>query len=246
MKGDKRMSDINSDAFATRPIVELSSRPLHFIWIADSSSSMNYNGKIQSLNDAIRQSISKMREVAADNPHAKVYVRAIKFSNSAKWHIEQPTEIEKFEWVDIQAEGVTAMGSALEMVSQEMSTSKMDKRGFPPVLVLLSDGMPTDDFDKGLDALLDTPWGRKAVKIAIAIGNDADLEVLQRFINDPSRTPLVATNAEQLVHFIKWASTQVLKAASQPPSIPRNSMGSSGSNIPIVQPQPPAGGDDVF
>jgi len=37
-----------------RPGSELASRPLHFIWIADSSGSMEQDGKIQALNTAIR------------------------------------------------------------------------------------------------------------------------------------------------------------------------------------------------
>jgi len=49
---------------------ELASRPLHFIWIADSSGSMEQDGKIQALNTAIREAIPHMRKVAEDNPLA--------------------------------------------------------------------------------------------------------------------------------------------------------------------------------
>lgn len=228
-----------SEEILNRPIAELSTRPLHFIWIADCSRSMNINGKMEQLNDAIRSSIPAMRDVAADNPHAKVYVRAVKFSSGAQWHVAEPTEIESFQWNDLQADGLTAMGEALKLVAQEMTVEKMPKRGLPPVLVLITDGMPTDEFDEGLNALLSIPWGKKAVKIAIGIGNDLEMNVLQKFIDDKERTPLKATNAEQLVHFIKWASTEVLKSASQPQSVP---MGDSSLNtnngIPIVEPQP--------
>ena len=55
----------------------------------------------------------------------------------------------------------------------------MSDRALPPVLVLISDGQPTDDFGKGLEDLLGQPWGKKAVRVAIAIGDDADLEVLR-------------------------------------------------------------------
>ena len=40
-----------------RPGGELAARPLHFIWIADCSGSMAVDGKIQSLNTAIREAI---------------------------------------------------------------------------------------------------------------------------------------------------------------------------------------------
>ncbi len=53
-----------------RPGGELASRPLHFIWIADNSGSMEQDGKIQALNTAIREAILHMRKVAEDNPLA--------------------------------------------------------------------------------------------------------------------------------------------------------------------------------
>jgi hypothetical protein len=65
---------------------------------------------------------------------------------------------------------------------------------------------------------MDQPWGKKAVRIAIAIGEDVDLDLLQKFIGHPEFKPLQANNAETLVRYIKWASTEVLKSASSPAS----------------------------
>ncbi len=42
----------------------LASRPLHFIWVADCSGSMSVDGKIQALNNAIREAIPHMQQVA--------------------------------------------------------------------------------------------------------------------------------------------------------------------------------------
>lgn len=197
------------------PGSEISGRPLHFIWIADCSGSMD-GDKIQSLNTAIRESIPEMRKVAASNPHAKVLVRAIKFSSGATWHIVNATPIDKFQWQDLQADGVTDMGRALLMVADELKMPPMDPRGLPPVLVLITDGYPTDDVSRGIKALMDEPWGRKAVRIAIGIGTDVDYEMLKRFIGNDELKPLQANNAEQLVNYIKWASTAVLQSASAP------------------------------
>ena len=67
-----------------RPGGELASRPLHFIWLADSSGSMEQDGKIQALNTAIREAVPHMRKVAEDNPNAQVLVRAVRFSSGAQ------------------------------------------------------------------------------------------------------------------------------------------------------------------
>ena len=201
-----------------RPGGEMATRPLHFIWIADCSGSMGVDGKIQALNNAIREAIPHMQEVADENPNAEVLVRALKFCTGAQWHISQPTRIADFKWENLEADGVTDMGKALMMVAEQLRIPPMTDRALPPVLVLISDGQPTDDFNAGLKALLDEPWGRKAVRVAIAIGEDADHEVLQKFIGNPEFKPLQANNPEALKNKIKWTSTVVLKAASAPTS----------------------------
>ena len=196
----------------------LARRPLHFIWIADCSGSMGYGGKIQSLNNAIREALPHMQDAAAENPNAEVMVRAVKFSSGASWHVASPVQVDQFRWDDLEANGVTDMGKALQLVAEQLDPAVMPQRALPPVLVLTSDGHPTDDVSAGLRALMDQPWGKKAVRIAIAIGDDAEKNVLQRFIGHPELEPLQANNAESLVKFIKWVSTAVLKSASSPAS----------------------------
>jgi uncharacterized protein YegL len=215
----------------------LATRPLHFIFIADCSGSMS-GDKIQSLNNAIREAIPHMREVARGNPNAEVLVRSVKFSNGAQWHHSQLTNVEKFEWTDLTAGGQTDMGRALTLVADALKMPPMPERALPPVLVLVSDGEPTDDFDGGLGALMAQPWGKKAVRLAIAIGQDANKDVLQKFIGHAELQPLEANNAEQLVKYIRWASTVVLQAASAPAS--QTEAATRGVNVPL--PPPPAAG----
>jgi uncharacterized protein YegL len=230
-----------------RPGGELATRPLHFIWIADSSGSMEADGKVQALNYAIRNAIPDMRKVADENPNAQVLVRAIEFSDGARWHISQPTEVADFEWKDLSADGVTDMGKALSMVAEQLKIPPMTERALPPVLVLISDGQPTDDFEGGLEELLEQPWGKKAVRIAIAIGEDADHDVLQKFIGHPELKPLQANNSESLVKYIKWVSTAVLKSASSPAS---QAAGASSPVVNVPVPDAPDAGppsaDDVW
>ncbi len=222
----------------------MAKRPLHFIWLADCSGSMSIDGKIQSLNQAIREALPHMVSVAGENPNAEVLVRAIKFSSGAEWHFAQPTPVESFQWADLQADGVTDLGKALSMVAQVLSMPPMESRALPPVLVLVSDGMPTDDFNSGLNQLMALPWGKKAVRISIAIGRDAELDPLQKFIGHSELKPLQANNPDQLVRFIKWASTAVLQAASAPPSRAAGS-GAASQNVPVPPPPVPSDDDDA-
>jgi uncharacterized protein YegL len=226
-----------------RPGGELATRPLHFIWIADCSGSMGSHGKIQALNNAVREAVPHMQQVADENPNAQVLVRAVRFASGAQWHLAQAAQVADFKWTDLSAGGTTDMGKALSLVAAELKIPPMTDRALPPVLVLISDGQPTDDFGKGLDALLAEPWGKKAVRIAIAIGDDADLDVLRRFIAHPEIEPLQASNPEALVRHIRWVSTAVLQAASSPASQTAGMAGAAAAgsgatytNIPL----PPA------
>ncbi len=237
----------------------IATRPLHFIFICDCSGSMSIEGKIQALNNAIKESIPEMRRVADENAHAQILVRAVKFSDGAQWHIATPTPVDSLKWEDLKTDGFTEMGKALSLVADQLKMPPMTDRALPPVLVLISDGQPTDDFNTGLKALLDQPWGKRAVRIAIAIGRDADTDVLQKFIGSASELkPLQANNAETLVKYIKWASTAVVKAASAPPSKPADAFSASGSTpssgtsvmagtVPIPIPAPSSGDtDDIW
>lgn len=114
----------------------------------------------------------------------------------------------------------------------------MSERALPPVLVLLSDGQPTDDYKKSLDKLLHLPWGKKAVRIAISIGQDADDDVLEQFTGNRELV-LQANNPQALVKMIKWASTAA-SVVSAPASRPKDveefavSKDPSASNAPLV------------
>ena len=104
----------------------------------------------------------------------------------------------------------------------------MPERALPPVIVLLSDGQPTDDYKKSMEKLKKRPWFRKAVKIAISIGQDADDEVLIEFAGNKELV-LQANNATALAKMIKWASTTA-SMVSAPSSKPMNSVATSGAS----------------
>ena len=220
----------------------ISNRPLRFFWILDVSGSMA-GDKIGKLNFAIREALPAMRDAADENPHAAVEVRAMTFGSGFRWMTKAPVKLADFKWADVTISGITDMGAAMKGMAAELTVANMPDRGLPPVIVLVSDGQPTDDFDGGLQALMAEPWGRKAVRIAIAIGDDADLATLRKFIGQAEIEPLTAKNPEDLVNYIRWASTEVLKAASAPAN---RSSGTKGVAPPPPPPPPPSDDDDVW
>jgi uncharacterized protein YegL len=210
------MSDGNSEAIAMpRPGGVLARRELHFIWLLDVSGSMNADGKIQALNVAIRESIPQLQAAARDNPSVDVLVRAIVFANGARWHVERPTPVAELRWEDAQAGGHTDMGTAFRLAAEVLKVPPMPERAVSPVLVLVTDGHHTDDFDGGLAVLLGERWGREAVRQAVAIGRDVNMAALQAFIGDDDMRPVTANTPEALVQKIRWVSRSGVQSASQ-------------------------------
>jgi len=198
----------------------MAARPLHFIWLADGSGSMRVEGKIQALNHAIREAIPHMRSAAQENPHAAVFVNAIRFADEARWMDDRLTPVSEFRWNDLEAGGATALGEALTMVGEALQPPLMTDRALPPVLALVTDGLPTDDFQAGLDHLLSRPWGRQALRIVVAIGEDSASneaqEIFRSFMANDALRPFHANNPEALAEQIRWVSTAVLQSVSSP------------------------------
>jgi uncharacterized protein YegL len=155
-----------------------------------------------------------MVQAARGNPAASLELRSLTFSTGAQWHHPSPVAVEEFSWTDVSAHGVTDMGAAFRLLSEKLQTPPMPDRALPPVLALVSDGQPTDDWRTGLRMLDDTPWGKRAVRVAIAIGDDADLEMLKQFLGNPELEPFTTKNAKELAKAIRWASTVAVRAAT--------------------------------
>ncbi|MCT8977732.1 VWA domain-containing protein [Clostridium sp. CX1] len=186
---------------------------LHFIWMLDCSGSMT-GEKIQSLNYAIRNALPGIIDIAEKNKDIEIFMRIIKFSDGAQWLTEKPVELDKFIWSDLQTGGITDLGAALDMVNEELS--KLDKKtNLPPVIILVTDGQPTDNYEEGLRKLLSSEIGSQSVRIAIAIGEDVDNDILEDFIGNNDEKPLQAGNSDSLINLIKWSSINAVDKSFQ-------------------------------
>jgi uncharacterized protein YegL len=216
----------------------MASRPLHFIWLADGSGSMRVEGKIQALNHAIHEAIPHMRVAALENPHASVFVNAIRFADDARWMGEKLTPVSEFRWNDIEAAGATALGEALAMVGEALQPPLMTDRALPPVNALVTDGLPTDNFRAGLDHLLSKPWGRQALRIVVAIGEDSASndarEIFRAFMANDALKPFHANNPEALAEQIRWVSTAVLQSVSSPAGRASDPAAGWSASLPLL------------
>ena len=215
-------------------------RTLHFFWLADCSGSMS-GRKISTLNQAIREAIPSIKEALAAHPEVQIMMRAIKFSDTAGWHVgPEPVPLEDFTWPNLEADGITATAQALDLLAEELDIDKMAKRGYPPVCILLSDGYCTDhidEYNKVIEKINATPWGKKAVRLAIGIGDDHEYNEneLLKFVTHKEIGVLKADSPEKLISYIKWASV----AASIGASVGKSRVGDNQNGHHVVLPPPP-------
>ena len=184
--------------------VEIPKRTLVLFFIVDTSGGMAGN-KIAAINTAIRELIPEIKEISDGNADAEIKIAVLEFSTGAQWITPVPVEVSQFKWTNLDAAGARDLGAAYCALNEKFSIKGfMDKeRSFAPVLFLLSDGPSTDDWERALGELKKNQWFKAAIKIALAIGANANLDELSEFTGN-METVLEAHNVSQLMKMIKF------------------------------------------
>lgn len=186
-------------------------KSLHFIWLLDCSGSMSIDNRLEYVKEGIKSVIPKIQKNCQLN-NTIVNFGIVKFSDTAEWCIKIGDKIEDCRYENIKAKGITAMGDAINLVSNELNKLKIHDKTLVPIIFLVTDGMPTDDYDRALDNLLNSFIGKSAYKDVIAIGNDQDEGYMCRFIDDISRKPKRIAKKEYIVGSISSQAMNCLKA----------------------------------
>lgn len=184
-----------------------SARPLPVILLADVSGSMGVDGKIQSLNHAVREMLEAFQDES--DLRAEIHVSVITFGGQASVHLPLGSARDA-SWADLGAMGGTPMGAAFDIARNIVEDrAAVPSRAYRPTLVLVSDGQPTDAWQAPLQALLGSERGGKAFRMALAIGADADHAVLQAFLADPEARVYRADEARQIRQFFQLVTMSV-------------------------------------
>jgi uncharacterized protein YegL len=143
-------------------------------------------------------------------------------------------EAELFQWQDLTAAGMTSFGAACNELNKKLSRTNgwmSEPTGTrAPAIILLSDGEPTDDWSHALEKLKGNRWFNVACKIAIAIGDDANKDVLKEFTGN-IECVITVHDVEQLKKIIRTVSVTASMVNSKSASI--------SSNVSTNSPTPP-------
>ena len=162
-------------------------KELHVFYVLDISGSMS-GAPITALNDAMRDTIAELAEISATSNEAALKIAVLTFDNNVVWVTQGNNgleDAEDFIWTDLTAGGLTYLGAALRELNQKLSRNEMMSSATGnkiPVIIFMSDGQPNDAWIDALDALKENKWFKAAIKIAFALGDDADCDVLAKVV----------------------------------------------------------------
>lgn len=193
---------------------------LNLLFVIDNSGSME-GEKIGAVNNAIRDIMTIMPDIQEDTSDADIMISALTFSDSAKWVYTEPKKVTEFKWKDIRTDGGTNLSGAYDELSKFLcrrsNGGKMpDIGGVAPIIILMSDGMPTSfDWENHLKELKKKGWFKVALKYALAIQIDTReaMDVLSKFTGNPE-TVLKVYTAEALRQVIKVIAVTASKVKS--------------------------------
>jgi uncharacterized protein YegL len=181
--------------------IDKQARPLPLVILADTSGSMS-GEKISSLNQALAALVQDLR--ADDQTKDSVILSLVTFDSTVK-EVVTLAPINTVQLPKLTTTGSTSMGQAFRVaLTQLADPQRLPTRCLMPVIVLATDGQPTDDWRTPLDELKNHNRVGNALRLALAIGADADTKVLETFVS--TEYPVLKADEPDKTGFqIRWS-----------------------------------------
>ena len=180
-------------------------RRLTVYLLLDTSGSMS-GEPIEVVKNGVQVMISSLRQ----NPQAieTAFISVITFDSVAQ-QIIPLTDLASFQMVDIKATGVTALGDALKLVSNkidnEVAKTTMEQKGdWKPLVFIMTDGIPTDDWQSGLNEFKQR---KTAFTVACAAGSGADTNILKQITENV--VSLDTADSASIGKFFQWVTASI-------------------------------------
>ena len=186
-------------------------RRLPVYLLLDTSGSMT-GEPIEAVKNGVQMMVHSLRQ----NPQAieTAFVSIISFDSEAKQLIPL-TDLASFQTVDLKAAGTTALGAALSLLADklenEVTKTTLEQKGdWKPIVFIMTDGVPTDDWQAGFQKLKAV---KKGLIVGCAAGNNADDKVLKEIADQVLR--LSNTDADSIGKFFQWVSASIATTSTK-------------------------------
>jgi uncharacterized protein YegL len=186
-------------------------RRLPVYLLLDTSGSM-MGEPIESVKSGVQTMISALRQ----DPYAleTAFLSIITFNSTAS-QLVPLTELTNFQTPNIEASGTTSLGEALTLLAQkadlEVAKTTTEQKGdWKPIVFLMTDGMPTDDWQKGLKEFQSRKWG---MVVACAAGQSVDTTILKQITEVVVQ--LDTADSSSFKAFFKWVSASISTSSAK-------------------------------
>jgi len=160
--------------------------------------------------EAVKNGVQTLLTTLKQDPYAleTAFISVITFDSTAR-QVVPLTDLLSFNLPPLVAQGATALGEALSLTaarigSEVQKTTAETKGDWRPLIFLMTDGVPTDDWRKGLR---DFNAAKKAVVVACAAGHNADTQVLKEITEIVLQ--LDTADSSSIKSFFKWVSASI-------------------------------------
>ena len=173
--------------------------------LLDTSGSM-FGEPIEQVKNGVQMLVSALRQ----DPYAleTAFLGVITFDSKATEKVPL-TELTAFQVPALTAQGATSLGDALTLVAdiaskQLAKTTTTTKGDWKPMVFIMTDGSPTDDWQKGFTRFKLEKWG---VVVGCAV-NKGDASVLKQIAGE-AVVRLDTSDQSAMAKFFKWVSASV-------------------------------------
>ncbi len=187
---------------------------------------------------AVNNGVGLLYRELLNNPSSveTVWMSVITFAADAK---RQPlTELTHFTPPVLTAGGPTAMGAALKELGRALDTEIIpnvpggDRKGdYKPLAFLLTDGVPTDEWQTAAEALKKRTVGRLGTFVALGCGDEVKVDVLKAITDKVLLMRDV--QGDTLQEFFRWVSASIKQASIAAPRT------GTGESLTMMPPPPP-------
>lgn len=165
-----------------------------------------------------------------------VHIAVITFDSQAKM-VMPLTELTQFNPPNLNAGGTTSLGAALHLLGSSLdrdivSNSSNRKGDYKPLVFLMTDGMPTDNWEHQADAIKNRTKQKVATIIALGCGGGVETSTLKRITEVVLMMDSVTP--DQITQFFKWVSQSVSTASV-------SAQAAGGGEAQAQLPPPPTG-----